>query len=140
MEFRVGVVGSCPPTKFDEVAAQAAIVDAFNAIAADYSDYTITIVSGLTDVGVLALAYAEATKRGWRTVGFASKRATEHPLYPVNENHVVGETWGDESPAFIDYIKNGAIIRIGGGKQSHAEVAIMKSMGRPAYEYEIPIF
>jgi hypothetical protein len=122
---------------FDEDAAKRAIVEAYDAIANEYPDRQITIVSGLTNVGILALAYAEAAKRGWRTVGITSKKALTYDCFPVDESQIVGEDWGDESPTFVACID--VIIRIGGGKQSHAEVALIKEAGKPVYEYDIPI-
>ncbi|HVI68952.1 MAG TPA: hypothetical protein VM581_00675 [Magnetospirillaceae bacterium] len=134
-EVRIGVVGYCPPTRFDEEEAARLIVTAFDVVANYYAGRSIVIVSGLTNVGVLALAYAEAVKRGWRTVGITSARALEHPLFPVDEKHIVGENWGDESPTFVANID--ALVRIGGGKQSHAEARIVASSGRPVFLYEL---
>lgn len=135
LEVKVGVVGYCPPTQFDVVEAQRHIVTAFDELEQYYPNRSITIVSGLTNVGVLAIAYAEAVKRGWRTVGITSKRALEHPLFPVDEQHIVGENWGDESDTFLELIE--AIVRIGGGPQSHNEAAACKIAGKPTFEYEL---
>ncbi|MEK7101193.1 MAG: hypothetical protein AAB921_03790 [Patescibacteria group bacterium] len=135
---RIGVVGYCPPTKFDENEARRAIIDAYDQLADLYPGQSIAIVSGLTDVGVLAIAYAEAQKRGWMTVGVACERAMEHPLFPVNVPIVVGEKWGDESPMFVGMLDG--MIRIGGGKQSIRETEEVKARGLPTLEYDVPIF
>lgn len=136
-EFNVGVVGYCPPTKFDEVEARILVVDAYSRIQDQFGDREIVIVSGLTNVGVLAIAYAEATKRGWQTVGIACERAREHPHYPVDEKIIVGENWGDESTTFLAELD--AIVRIGVGKQSIREAEVIKNKGLPTFEYDLPV-
>ena len=136
MELRVGVVGYCPPTVFDEDEARRMIRDAYDKIAELFGDREVVIVSGLTNVGVLKIAYEEATRRGWRTAGIACERAQEHELYPVDEKMIVGKNWGDESPTFVANIQ--AIVRIGVGKQSLRETELVKSRGFPAFEYDLP--
>jgi hypothetical protein len=136
-ELKVGVVGYCPPTLFDEDKALTMIQDAYNKVAEQFCDCKIVIVSGLTNVGVLKIAYKEATKRGWRTVGIACERAQEHELYPVDEKLIVGKNWGDESTAFIEALQ--AIVRVGVGVQSLKETELVKSKGLPAFEYDLPM-
>ncbi len=135
--LRVGVVGYCPPTVFDHDEAARMIHEAYDRIADRFSDREIVIVSGLTNVGVLKIAYEEAARRGWGTAGVACKRAEEHDLYPVDTKIIVGENWGDESSAFVEIIE--AIVRIGVGKQSIRETDLVKSKGYPAFEYDLPV-
>ena len=145
---RIGVVGYCPPTKFDEKLALDYIVDAYNRVSADFHGCEITIVSGLTYVGVLKIAYEEAKRRSWKTAGVACKKAQSHLLFPVDETPlIVGEKWGDESDVFINgtsipgtHHEHGldAIIRIGVGEQSIKETEFLKSKGKPTYEYDLP--
>ena len=136
--FRVGVVGYCPPTKFDENEARRMIIDAYDQVAEIYAGHpAIAIVSGLTNVGVLAIAYEEAVKRGWKTVGVACQRAMEHELFPVDEQLVVGDNWGDESSAFVSILD--AMIRIGNGKQSIRETEEVRAQGLPTFEYDLPV-
>ncbi|MDD5165049.1 MAG: hypothetical protein PHG25_00730 [Candidatus Pacebacteria bacterium] len=135
-EIKIGVVGYCPPTKFDEVKAAQMIEEAYSKTQAAFPDRSVVIVSGLTNVGVLAIAYAEATSRRWRTVGIACKKAVEHRWYPVDESIIVGTNWGDESPTFLKSLDG--IIRIGGGKQSYREVEVIKSLGKFVLEYDLP--
>jgi len=132
----VGVVGYCPPTRFDEAKAAEMIRDAYGKVAAQWPDGEIAVVSGMTDVGVLKIAYDEAARRGWMTIGVACSRAREHKLFPVDREIWAGSEWGDESPTFVEVID--AIIRIGEGKQSMAETALVKAKGLPAFEYELP--
>jgi hypothetical protein len=134
---RIGVVGYCPPTKFDEQEARRMIVEAYDLIAARYNKWPIAIISGLTNVGVLAIAYDEAVKRRWRTVGVACSLASNHPLFPVDEQLIVGDSWGDESDIFVGSLHG--LIRIGGGKQSIEETKVVKEHGLPTWEYELPI-
>lgn len=136
MLVKVGVVGYCPPTKFDEAEARRMIIDAYNKVKATYPEFPIAMVSGMTAVGVLKIAYEEADKRDWITVGVACSKALEHPLYPVDQQIFVGENWGDESETFINGIDG--IIRIGNGKQSIAETEQVKLNGGFAYEYDLP--
>ena len=135
--FNVGIVGYCPPTKFDANEARRMINEAYDQVLVMCGSIPIAAVSGLTNVGVLAIAYEEATKRGWKTIGVACKRAMEHPIFPVDEQLVVGDSWGDESPTFVNMLD--AIIRIGYGKQSISETDQVKVRGFRAFEYDLPI-
>lgn len=134
--MNVGVVGYCPPTKFDEKEALRMICEAYDRVVAMAPGQQISIVSGLTNVGVLKIAYDEAERRGWRKIGVACKKAMEHPLFPVDESVIVGDNWGDESKTFIDMLN--AIIRIGTGAQSIRETEEVKRRGLPAFEYDLP--
>lgn len=132
VKLRVGVVGySNQP--FDRQDALLLIRDAFDSFGriAD-----IEIVSGLTRLGIPALAYEEATRRGWKTIGVACLRAFEYPLFPVNEAIIAGNNWGDESATFIDMID--VLIRVGGGRQSRHEACLARVQGKDVIEFEIP--
>ena len=135
--WRVGVVGYCPPSQFDENEARRMINEAYDKVVVYSGPAPVAIVSGLTNVGVLAIAYEEAVKRGWRTVGVACKRAMEHQLFPVDEQLVVGDNWGDESSAFIGILD--AMIRIGTGKQSIRETDEVRAKRLPTFEYDLPV-
>ncbi|MFA6094714.1 MAG: hypothetical protein WC757_02395 [Candidatus Paceibacterota bacterium] len=135
-EVRVGVVGFCLPTRFDEVEARRLIRSAYSEVVSLFSDCRIIVVSGLINVGIPAIAYNEACVHGWRTIGVACKRATKHPLFPVNEKIIVGNEWGQESPVFLALLN--AMIRVGGGKQSLAETEAIKAKGFPVWEYDLP--
>ena len=135
--WRVGVVGYCPPTKFDENEARRMINEAYDDVVVYSGLAPVAIVSGLTNVGVLAIAYEEAVKRGWRTVGIACGRAMEHELFPVDEQLVVGDNWGDESSSFTSILD--AMIRIGTGKQSIRETEEVRAQGLPTFEYDLPV-
>jgi hypothetical protein len=134
-EVKIGVVGYSGQ-RFDEVLAKQYLVDAYTRVDQHYAGQSKAIVSGLTDVGIPALAYREATSRGWRTVGIACGKAVEYSCFPVDEKIIVGDNWGDESPTFISSID--ALIRIGGGKQSMAETAAIKDLGKLVIEYDLP--
>ncbi len=134
--LNIGVVGYCPPTQFDAVEARRMIEDAYSQIETLFPEKSKTVVSGLTNVGVLAIAYAAAVERGWKTVGIACKRAEEHELFPVDEKKIVGENWGDESEAFLASID--VIVRIGTGPQSMREAQRCRDDGKLALEYDLP--
>lgn len=135
-KLKLGVVGYCPPTKFDENKARDLINDAYDKVTKDFPDYEVTIVAGITNVGVLKLAYEEAKRRNWRTAGVGCKKAYDFEWFPVDEKPIIiGENWGDESPTFIKSID--ALVRIGSEPQSLEETRKIKSLGKPVYEYEL---
>jgi hypothetical protein len=72
-----------------------------------------------------------------RTVGIACVKAREFECFDVDER-IVDETWlnwGDESETFLREIN--ALVRIGGGEQSHTEAAMFRERGGNVYEYEL---
>lgn len=83
------------------------------------------LVSGLIDIGIPGIAYHFVTSGNvnkeifTKTVGFACAKAKDYPQFPVDEKHIIGDDWGDESSAFLAYIDG--LIRIGDGKQSMEE-------------------
>lgn len=138
-QSRLGVVGYCPPTKFDENEAKKNIVEGYNQFDLDFPSREIVVVSGLTSVGVLKLAYEEAKRRGWKTAGVACKQAYafKNNWFPVDEEPIIiGDNWGDESLAFVSSID--ALVRIGVGKQSIREAEFVKKQGKRTYEYNLP--
>ena len=146
--LRLGVVGYCPPSKFDEKKALEYLIDAFDKVNSDFPEHQITIIAGITNAGVLKLAYEEAKIRGWRTAGICCKKAYAFEWFPTDEEPIiVGENWGDESNAFVYGTKtpghpheNGldALVRIGIGKQSLDEASKVREMQKPTYEYDLP--
>ncbi|KYK27107.1 hypothetical protein AYK26_00205 [Euryarchaeota archaeon SM23-78] len=138
MKLRLGVVGYCPPAKFDVKKAEALVNQGYNRVVADFPDTENTVVSGLTNVGVLKIAYEQAKRRGWRTAGVACEKVYEFQdnWFPVDEKPVIiGENWGDESQTFLETID--VLLRVGGGIQSIREAIQTRAMGKPVYEYEL---
>jgi len=133
-EVKIGVVGYSAQ-KFDQNEAAKKICDAYDIIDEKYADSEKAVVSGLTDLGIPGLAYREAVKRNWRTVGIACSEAENYDCFPVDETKIVGSNWGDESPTFLDTID--VLVRIGGGNQSMRETAEHKSRGKFALEYNL---
>lgn len=86
----------------------------------------IEIVSGYTNTGIPKIAYEIADSLGLKTVGFSAKQAftNSHGLFPVAKEIIIGDKFGDESQAFVNYID--VLIRIGGGQQSRKEVELFK--------------
>ena len=113
-EVRIGVVGYCPPSRFDKAEAMRMIKDAYDKIGLQNPDAPKKVVSGLTNVGVLALAYKEAIVRGWKTAGIACSKANEYECFPVDEKVIVGNEWGEESQTFLNSID--VLVRVGGGQ------------------------
>jgi hypothetical protein len=129
----VGVVGYSAQD-FNRTKAKQHLEKAFDKIEVKHNEQPI-IVSGLTDQGIPALAYREASKRGWKTVGIACKKADEYECYPVNERIVRDEweDWGDESEKFLSRID--VLVRVGGGKQTKNEIGKARQKGI-TIEYE----
>jgi len=136
-KFNLGVVGYCPPSRYMEDEARRMVNEGFDQVATKHPDEEINVVSGLTHVGVLGIAYEEAQKRGWKTTGIACKKAEDYPLFPVDEKQIVGKNWGDESETFIDSIDG--ILRVGGGPQSKREVAMVEEKGGEVIEFELAL-
>ena len=131
--FSIGVVGYSA-MKFDEDMAILLLAQGLDLLTKGHEK--VEIVSGLTDLGIPSLAYHIAKDRAYRTVGIACKKAFENDLFPVDDQIIVGEEWGDESETFLDYID--ALVRIGGGEQSIDETKKAKDKGLPVYEYDLP--
>ena len=115
--------------------AQGLIEQAFDWIADLYKDRKYAVVSGLTDIGISALAYREASKRGWKTVGVACSKAEQYGCYACDEKHIVGDNWGDESATFLGMLD--AFVRVGGGKQSFTETKAAKDKNLTVVEYDL---
>jgi hypothetical protein len=130
--MRVGVVGYSDQ-KFDQNSGRELIRKAFDLL--DLKE-KIEMVSGLTNVGIPAIAYEEATRRGWKTVGVACSQALDYDCFPVQEAVIVGQSWGDESEAFLDMID--LVIRVGGGRQSRKEAHLARLQGKQVIEFELP--
>jgi len=131
--MRIGITGYSVQ-EFDEKQARTIITNIFDELERKYGN-NIIVVSGLTALGIPLIAYKEAQRRGWKTVGIACKKAYEFEIFPVDEEIIVGEDWGDESSTFIDNID--MLIRVGGGKQAHKEVEMAKKRGIPVIEYDL---
>ena len=134
-DLNIGVVGYSA-AKFDKQEADKMLKDAFDKIDEKYPDKTKIVVSGLTDIGIPSLAYREAVKRKWKTVGIACSKADEDELFPVDKKIIVGNEWGDESPVFLKSID--IMVKIGGGKQSIKECKEFKESGKEVINYFLP--
>lgn len=124
-EINIGVVGYSVQ-EFDKKKAIEYIKTAFDFIEKQYPDGTKTVISGLTDLGIPALAYREAKRRNWRVEGIACSKALDYIWFPVSNITMIGDNWGDESETFLKAIN--ILVRVGGGKQSMREVEMAKKM------------
>jgi hypothetical protein len=134
-EIRVGIAGfsaSC----FNYEKAKLLVSKVFDNLQEKYLNKKIIIVSGYTNCGIPAIAYAEATRRGLFTIGIACEKVYENDLFPVDDFTIVGKEWGDESQTFIDSID--VFIRIGGGPQSRSEEQMARDADIPVNTYGIP--
>ncbi|MFA5599228.1 MAG: hypothetical protein WDA06_01395 [Phenylobacterium sp.] len=130
----VGLVGYSSQ-EFDETKAKQLIKEAFDEIEDKADGAAISLVSGLTDLGIPALGYQEGARRGWRLIGVAPKVANEFAWCDCDEIVIEGENWGDESEKFLSMID--ILIRVGGGKQSEAEAQQVKDNGKECLEFDL---
>lgn len=133
--IQVGVVGYSSG-KFDKERAEHLVFAALNVLYNRYEG-NMTIVSGLTDLGIPGLAYQYAKRENLKTVGIACAKAEEYKCFPVDKRVIVGKDWGDESQYFLSSID--FMVRVGGGPQSHNEVREFKKMHgeKNIIEYEL---
>lgn len=131
--LRVGIVGYSAQS-FDRDYARAILINQLRSLKIK-EGRNIEVVSGLTWLGIPGLAYEVATALDLRTVGIACKKARNYECFPCDEVFLIGEDWGQESDMFLSSID--MLIRIGGGKQSHAECARAKAKGIPVVEFEL---
>eukprot|EP00026_Physarum_polycephalum_P016535 Phypoly_transcript_17459.p1 GENE.Phypoly_transcript_17459~~Phypoly_transcript_17459.p1 ORF type:complete len:162 (-),score=15.31 Phypoly_transcript_17459:58-543(-) len=119
-KIKIGFIGYSTQS-FDRDKAQIVMEGVFESLEKKYpsSHWEIEIVSGLTDIGIPGMVYAEATKRKWPTAGFACSRAKNYKCHPCDNVVIIGHNWGDESNAFLEYIDE--LIKLGGGEQSTKE-------------------
>ena len=131
----IGVIGYSMQD-FNKKKAIEYIKTAFDLIEKQTSDGLKTVISGLVDLGIPALAYREAKKRSWRVEGIACSKALDYIWYPVSNVTIVGSNWGEESKSFLNSIN--ILVRIGGGEQSMQEVEMAKKMrGVDIIEYNL---
>jgi len=125
--LKIGVVGFSR-NQFDKKAAILQLRNHLEYFMEKYPNNEISIVSGYTNMGVPKLAYQIADDLGLHTVGFSAKQAlrVRSGVYPVKEEIIIGERFGDESEAFIQYID--ILLRVGGGPQSRKEVEMFKEL------------
>jgi hypothetical protein len=126
---RIGVVGFSR-SQFDHEEAKLRLRECVAAVLAraGATPADAELVSGLTNQGVPRLAYELARELGMRTVGVSARQAlrVRSGVFPVDEQLVVGQRFGDESEAFLARID--VLIRIGGGPQSRGETERFKAM------------
>ncbi|GAA4487187.1 hypothetical protein GCM10023191_014720 [Actinoallomurus oryzae] len=132
--LRVGVVGYSGQ-RFDEDEARRLLRKAYAAVRKDHPDHDLTVISGLTKMGIPKLAYEEAGEH-WLAEAVDSGRAVDFAWSTVDRVRIVGDNWGDESDTFVRGID--VLVRVGGGAQSRAETLAVKRLGKPVYEHELP--
>ena len=133
--YFIGVTGYSN-SDFDEAQAHELLVAALDELAAAAPRETMVLVSGLTDMGVPAIAYREAVKRGWRTIGISAQRSQRYANFPVDEKIIVGSVWHEASETFIEKVD--ALIRIGGNNVAADETALAYAKGIPVMEFDLP--
>jgi hypothetical protein len=133
--YRVGIVGYSAQ-KFDEKEARFLICKEYVRLINKNPGKNISIISGLTNLGIPKIAYENGALCGFKTVGVACNMAKDYECFPVDEEILVGDEWGDESLTFISMLDE--LIRIGGGKQSLKECDEARARNIPVTEIELP--
>ncbi|MFH1047449.1 MAG: hypothetical protein V1738_04055 [Patescibacteria group bacterium] len=132
----IGVVGYLPPSEFDEKEALLRLQQSFDDIDRRWPDQLKAVVSGLTDVGIHAIAYREAERRGWMTVGICCRRAFDHNLYPCAVKVFAGKDFGDDEEVRA-FTKNlNCLVRIGDGPISRRITEQLRNEGLPIWEHD----
>lgn len=140
--LRIGIVGYSDK-KFNKLEAKLLLIESILEILTDINcnacnvNVDVQIVSGLTNIGIPAIAYELAKKHKWKTVGVACKKAKDYEVFPVDEEIIVGDEWGDESKTFLENID--VLIRVGGGKQSFKEVQMANNRNIFTIEKDLSI-
>ena len=127
---KVGVMGYSSQN-FNKDMAEAYLSSMFTALGKD-----IVVVSGLSNIGVPAIAYKLAKENDLLTVGVASKQVEFSECFPVDVRMIVGEKHGDESKAFVDMCS--VFIKVGGGEQSENEAKMAREAGKEVFELPLP--
>lgn len=120
MKKIIGVIGysdkSCE-TNYAKEQVQLGILSVTLKLKIDLEE--ASICSGLTNLGIPAVAYNFAKLFNLHTIGIACSKATQYECFPVNKKIIIGNDWGDESETFLKSID--ALVRVGGGPQSIKE-------------------
>ena len=135
--FKIGVVGYTSG-QFDKVLVRNELNELISMLERYYAGgQDVAVVSGLSNVGVPALAYEVAKNKDLITVGIACARASEYEAFPVNIKIIEGTEWGDESARFVSYID--ALICFGDGEQSLQEVDMFREQNplAPLFKVEL---
>ena len=133
--LNIGVVGYSG-TPFNEAEAVRLLNQGLDVILDVNPEVTeVYLVSGLTNLGIPALAYRIAVERGWKTVGVACAKAEDNECFDVDESIIIGANWGDESETFLEM--SHVLLKVGGGRQSIREAADFQQMGGKVYEYDL---
>lgn len=133
--IRIGIVGFSNDDKFTREDTEPKIIRFFDQIDLTYPKRDKIIVSGLTNMGIPKIAYEQATRRKWKTVGISAEEALEYDNYPVDSKMIIGKKFGDESEAFINNID--ILAKFGGGEQSMTEFEMAKSKGIKVFEFSV---
>ena len=136
LALRVGIAGFSRPD-FDREQTERVLRAVFFSLARQWAPQSasrVTVVAGLTDVGISSIGYRLAEELGWRTRGVASLQAFGHPWFPVDRALLSGSRWGDESQAFIGQID--AFVRVGGGHIARNEEKMARDRHLPTLAFE----
>jgi len=128
---KLGIMGYSAQ-EFDKGLAEQYIRQHFSELG---NDIDIEIVSGLTNIGIPAIAYRVAKEMGFTTTGIACSKAEKYECFPCDQVKIIGNNWGDESSTFLSYCDS--FLRVGGGEQTKKETADAKALGKTIKEYDL---
>ena len=131
--LRIGVTGFITQ-KFDEQQALKYLRKAFDKIEKGYPRRKKEIVGKNIDLGIYAIAYREAVRRKWKTVGIPYPEFENFRKFPVNE---VVQKSIDYSVYSLFFEMIDIIVRVGGLYRAIDEVSEAKRANKEIYEYNV---
>src|SRR3989344_1324862 len=138
-KIRIGVLGYRYSGRFFDTLLAAEVIGwTLDLMRGFYPRKNIVVVSELVDFGVPGIAYSLAAMRGLRTVGIACPLAENCRCFPVDEKRIVGNSWGDEIATFLQEID--LLVRVGNSPRFTRQVNAFVRMGKPAFEFDLPLY
>lgn len=134
LPLKIGVVGYITQ-KFDEEKARKLLKRIFDKINGKYPKRRKVVISMLVDLGVCSLAYREATRRRWKTVGIENQLVRTYKPFPVNEV-VRAETAMHERFSFFT-IPLDVVVRIGGSNLDRELCETSRKKDKDIFEVEV---
>lgn len=130
--LRIGITGYVTQ-KFDVQQALKYVKKAFDRIDKKYPKRKREVVGKLIDAGIYSIAYREAVRRRWKTVGIEFAEFQHYRLFPVNQRIGVGKI--SEFSIFMNVID--ILVRVGGLYRARKECDDARNNKKEVYEYNV---
>ena len=130
--LKIGITGYVEQ-RFDQQQALKFLRKAFDKIEKKYPKRTKEVVGKLIDAGIYAIAYREAIRRKWKTVGIPFSEFKRYRPFPVKEAiQLRGQNEHDLFKNMVDIL-----VRIGGLYRARGECEEAKENNKEVYEYSV---